>query len=133
MSDIPAALFPSIRLRRTRRSASLRALVAETVLSPADLIYPVFVLDGEGRTENVESMPGIERKSIDGILEDAALAASLGIPAIALFPVIDTEHKSPDGDEDTNANGRQDPGETNPCVNESLLGDDVFKDGFEVP
>ena len=85
MSDIPAALFPSIRLRRTRRSASLRALVAETALSPADLIYPVFVLDGEGRTENVESMPGIERKSIDGILKDAALAASLGIPAIALF------------------------------------------------
>ena len=105
MSDIPAALFPSIRLRRTRRSASLRALVAETVLSPADLIYPVFVLDGEGRTENVESMPGIERKSIDGILEDAALAASLGIPAIALFPVIDAEHKSPDGDECANPDG----------------------------
>ena len=105
MSDIPTALFPSIRLRRTRRSASLRALVAETALSPADLIYPVFVLDGEGRTENVESMPGIERKSIDGILEDAALAASLGIPAIALFPVIDAEHKSPDGDECANPDG----------------------------
>jgi porphobilinogen synthase len=79
--------------------------VAETVLSPADLIYPVFVLDGEGRTENVESMPGIERKSIDGILEDAALAASLGIPGIALFPVIDAEHKSPDGDECANPDG----------------------------
>ena len=79
--------------------------MAETVLSPADLIYPVFVLDGEGRTENVESMPGIERKSIDGILEDAALAASLGIPAIALFPVIDAEHKSPDGDECANPDG----------------------------
>jgi porphobilinogen synthase len=105
MSDIPAALFPSIRLRRTRRSASLRALVAETALSPADLIYPVFVLDGEGRTEIVESMPGIERKSIDGIIEDAALAASLDIPAIALFPVIDAAHKSPDGDECANPDG----------------------------
>ena len=99
MSDIPAALFPSIRLRRSRRSASLRALVAETGLSPSDLIYPVFVLEGEGRTEAIASMPGIERKSIDGILADAALADSLGIPAIALFPVVDAGSKSPDGDE----------------------------------
>jgi porphobilinogen synthase len=92
-------------MRRTRRSASLRALVAETALSAADLIYPVFVLEGEGRTEAVESMPGVERKSIDGILEDAALVTSLRIPAIALFPVIDAEHKSPDGDECANPDG----------------------------
>ena len=99
MSDIPAGLFPSIRLRRTRRSASLRALIAETSLAPSDLIYPVFVLDGEGRTEAVESMPGIERKSIDGLLTEAAQAWGLGIPAIALFPVIDQEHKTEDGSE----------------------------------
>ena len=105
MSDIPAPLFPSIRMRRTRRSASLRALVAENSLSASDLIYPVFVLDGEGRTETVESMPGVARKSIDGLLEDAALVASLGIPALALFPVIDSDQKSPNGDECANPDG----------------------------
>jgi len=105
MSKIPTALFPSIRLRRTRRTAALRALVAESTLSPADLIYPVFVLDGENRTEAVPSMPGIERKSIDGLLEEAAEAASLGIPAIALFPVIDGDRKSLDGAECANPDG----------------------------
>jgi len=105
MSEIPSGLFPSIRMRRTRRSASLRALVAETRLSPSDLIYPVFVLDGEGRTEAVESMPGIERKSIDGLLEDARVAHGLGIPAIALFPVIEGNLKSPDGIECANPEG----------------------------
>ncbi|MDH3439571.1 MAG: porphobilinogen synthase [Gammaproteobacteria bacterium] len=105
MSDIPSALFPSIRMRRTRRSASLRALVAETSLSASDLIYPVFVLDGEGRSEAVESMPGIERKSIDGLLKDAAIAHELGIPAIALFPVIEGDLKSLDGAECANPEG----------------------------
>ena len=105
MSDIPAALFPSIRLRRTRRSASLRALVAETSLKPSDLIYPVFVLEGEGRAEPVESMPGIERKSIDGLLAEAKEAAGLGIPAIALFPVVDEPAKSEDGAECANPDG----------------------------
>lgn len=105
MSEIPSALFPSIRMRRTRRSASLRALVAETSLSAADLIYPVFVLDGEGRTETVTSMPGIERKSIDGLLQDAAIAHELGIPAIALFPVIEGSLKSLDAAECANPDG----------------------------
>ena len=105
MSEIPSAMFPSIRMRRTRRSASLRALVAETKLSPSDLIYPVFVLDGEGRTEVVESMPGIERKSIDGLLKEAGVAHDLGIPAIALFPVIEGNLKSPDGIECANPDG----------------------------
>ena len=105
MSDIPSALFPSIRMRRTRRSASLRALVAETSLSPSDLIYPVFVLDGEGRSEAVESMPGVERKSVDGLLKDAADAHNLGIPAIALFPVIEGDLKSLDGAECANPEG----------------------------
>jgi len=105
MSDIPSALFPSIRMRRTRRSASLRALVAETTLSPSDLIYPVFVLDGEGRSEAVESMPGVERKSVDGLLKVATLAYKLGIPAIALFPVIERDLKSLDGAECANPDG----------------------------
>jgi porphobilinogen synthase len=105
MSEIPSSSFPSIRMRRTRRSASLRALVAETALSPADLIYPVFVLDGEGRVEKVESMPGIERKSIDLLLDEAREATSLGIPAIALFPVIGADHKSLDGAECANPEG----------------------------
>jgi porphobilinogen synthase len=105
MSEIPSALFPSIRMRRARRSASLRALVAETRLSPSDLIYPVFVLDGEGRSEAVASMPGIERKSIDGLLDEARIAHGLGIPAIALFPVIEGNLKSPDGIECANPEG----------------------------
>jgi porphobilinogen synthase len=105
MSEIPSALFPSIRMRRSRRSASVRALVAETALSPADFIYPVFVLEGEGKVEQVESMPGIERKSIDGLLKEAAVAASLGIPAIALFPVVAADKKSLDGAECANPDG----------------------------
>ena len=91
MSDIPSALFPSIRMRRTRRSASLRALVAETCLSPSDLIYPVFVLDGEGRSEAVESMPGVERLSIDLLIREAGALQDLGVPAVALFPVTPAE------------------------------------------
>jgi len=92
-------------MRRTRRSAALRRLVSESSLGPADLIYPLFVLDGDGRREEVESMPGIARVSIDGLLKEATTAVSLGIPAIALFPVIDTEHKSPNGDECANPDG----------------------------
>ena len=79
-------------MRRTRKSASLRALVAESALSPGDLIYPVFVLEGQGQREVVPSMPGIERKSIDGMLAEAAEAAELGVPALALFPVVDADH-----------------------------------------
>ena len=105
MSTFNRALFPSTRMRRTRRSAALRDLVAETGLGSSDLIYPVFVLDGEGRSEPVPSMPGIFRQSIDGLLKEAGEAQALGIPAIALFPVIDTEHKSPNGDECANPDG----------------------------
>lgn len=105
MNEFPSALFPAIRMRRTRLSESLRALVAETRLSPSDLIYPVFVLDGEGRSETVESMPGVERKSIDGIVEEARTAYGLGIPAIALFPVIEGNLKAPDGIECANPDG----------------------------
>ncbi len=98
-------MFPSTRMRRTRRSAALRRLVAETGLGPADLIYPVFVLEGEGRVESVDSMPGISRHSIDGILKEAGEAQALGIPAIALFPVVDAGHKSVRGEECANPDG----------------------------
>ena len=105
MSDIPKGSFPRIRMRRTRFSASLRALVAESTLSPADFIYPVFVLEGHGQTQDVESMPGIKRRSVDGILEEAETAFEMGIPAVALFPVIDADRKSLDGAECANPDG----------------------------
>lgn len=105
MSDLQPAGYPLTRMRRTRRTPALRRLVAETALSPDDFIYPVFVLDGEGRREPVPSMPGIERKSLDGILEDANTAAALGVPAIALFPVIDPAQKTENGDECFNPDG----------------------------
>ncbi len=80
-------------------------MVAETGLSATDLIYPVFVLDGERRREAVPSMPGIHRHSIDGLLEELAEAVDLGIPAVALFPVIDERLKSLDGAECANPDG----------------------------
>jgi len=105
MSRFGAPQFPSIRMRRTRRSAAVRRLVAESALGPADLIYPVFVLEGEGRAESVDSMPGIERRSIDGILNEAGEAVGLGIPALALFPVVDADKKSLDAAECYNPEG----------------------------
>ena len=95
--------FPSTRLRRTRRSAALRRLVAESSLSPSDLIYPMFVL--EGPAEPVSAMPGIQRQGIDGILKQTDEAVSLGIPAVVLFPVIDAELKSANGEESANPVG----------------------------
>ncbi len=105
MSASTPAQFPRIRLRRNRRTAALRRLVAETGLTPDDLIYPMFVLEGKGKREDVPSMPGVARKSLDGIVEDARETFDLGIPAIALFPVIDAARKSPDGDECANPDG----------------------------
>ncbi len=80
------APFPITRLRRTRQSAAIRALVAENTLSSADLIWPVFVRDGDRLEEPVPSMPGVVRRSIDKVVEAAREAADLGIPAICLFP-----------------------------------------------
>ena len=105
MSSYLQAGFPAIRMRRSRKSAALRRLVAETTLSPADLIYPLFVLAGDGRSETVASMPGIERLSIDGVLAKAGEAQQCGIPALALFPVIDQEQKSLRGEESANPDG----------------------------
>ena len=105
MSKAGPGQFPEIRLRRGRRTDNLRRLVAETDLSSADLIYPVFVLDGEGREEAVASMPGISRKSIDNLLAELAQAVELGIPSVALFPVVDASLKSLDGAEAANPEG----------------------------
>ncbi|MDG2108207.1 MAG: porphobilinogen synthase [Woeseiaceae bacterium] len=105
MSHSTLGQFPRIRLRRARRTAGLRRLVAETNLSTDNLIYPVFVLEGEGRIEPIKSMPGISRKSIDKLLNELIEVRDLGIPAIALFPVIDVSRKTPDGIECSNPEG----------------------------
>lgn len=86
--------FPKTRMRRSRKSTFARNLVRESNLSPHDLIYPVFVLEGKGQREQILSMPGIERLSIDLLIDQARELSSLGVPAIALFPVIDKTQKS---------------------------------------
>jgi len=88
-----------------RRDAFSRRMMRETVLTPDDLIYPVFVLEGQGRREAVPSMPGIERLSLDLLLEEAASVAGLGIPAIALFPVLDQTRRSEKAEEAYNPDG----------------------------
>ena len=94
--------FPATRLRRLRQADWSRRLVSETILSPADLIWPVFVIEGEGQKEAVASMPGVERLSIDLAVKAAKEAASLGIPVIALFPNTPAEARSDDGQEALN-------------------------------
>ncbi len=105
MSTSRPGQFPTVRLRRSRRTSNLRRLVSATTLSPADFIYPVFVLDGRQREEAVTSMPGIHRRSIDGLLDHLGDAVGLGIPAVALFPVIDGALKTDDGSECANPDG----------------------------
>ena len=95
MSHSPAA-FPAARLRRTRQSSAVRGLVREHTLTVEDLIWPVFVRDGEGVEEPVASMPGVMRRSVDKIVEAAREAADLGIPAICLFPYTDPALKTED-------------------------------------
>jgi porphobilinogen synthase len=97
--------FPGARMRRMRRDDFSRRLMRESVLTANDFIYPVFVLDGEGRVERVSSMPGVERQSLDGLQKTAERAVKLGIPALALFPVIDASLKSLGAEEAYNADG----------------------------
>jgi len=97
--------YPLTRLRRMRRDGFSRALMRQTVLTPSDLILPVFVRDGERVREAVPSMPGVERLSIDALLDVAAQAHAAGIPALALFPVTAPEAKSLDAREAWNADG----------------------------
>ena len=100
-----SATFPHTRLRRMRRDDFSRRLMRETALGADDFIYPVFVLEGSGRTEQVASMPGVERQSLDLLLKTAERAVSLGIPALALFPVIDASLKSQGAEEAYNPEG----------------------------
>ena len=99
------APFPAGRPRRLRRDAFTRDLVREHALTSHDLIYPVFVLDGQNQRQAVASMPGVERLSLDLLLPVAEQCVSLGIPVMALFPVIDPALKTPNGDEACNPEG----------------------------
>jgi len=97
--------FPKTRMRRMRRDDFSRRLMRENVLTVADLIYPVFVLEGSGRSEPVASMPGVERVTLDRLLPVAARAMELDVPALALFPVIGTGNKSEGAEEAWNPDG----------------------------
>jgi porphobilinogen synthase len=97
--------FPAIRMRRMRRDTFSRRLMREHRLTTDDLICPMFVLEGEARREPVASMPGVERVSIDLLLEEAAELVELGVPAVALFPVTPQEAKSEDAREAFNPQG----------------------------
>ena len=99
------ALYPMGRPRRLRRDAFTRNLVRENAVSANDLIYPVFVVDGKQQRQAVLSMPGVERLSLDLLLPVAEECVRLGIPVMALFPVIDSALKTPDGSEALNPNG----------------------------
>ncbi|MGZ8291305.1 MAG: porphobilinogen synthase [Telluria sp.] len=101
---IPAN-FPAIRMRRMRRDPFSRALMRENTITASDLIYPVFILDGSNQRQQVGSMPGVERVSVDLLMEMAQDCVNLGIPAMALFPVVDASLKTPDGIEATNPDG----------------------------
>ncbi|MCI0335108.1 MAG: porphobilinogen synthase [Planctomycetes bacterium] len=98
----PWGQFPQTRLRRLRRHDWSRRLVAETTLSVNDLIWPLFVQEGQNRREAVSSMPGVERLSVDLLVEAAGKAVAWGIPAVAVFPVIDPAKKTPDAEEAVN-------------------------------
>ncbi|RQO54350.1 porphobilinogen synthase [Paucibacter sp. KBW04] len=105
MTAAKPAPFPASRPRRLRFDAFTRALVREHAVSCNDLILPVFVHEGQDRVEPVLSMPGVSRLSLDHLLKVADECVSLGIPVLALFPVIDASLKTPDGSEATNPDG----------------------------
>ena len=97
--------FPQKRMRRVRKDDFSRRMVRETVLTADDFIYPVFVIEGNNRTEIVPSMPGVERMTLDKLLPVAEKCLKLGVPAMALFPLIDPSLKTLDGKEAMNSNG----------------------------
>ncbi len=97
--------YPQSRMRRMRKDAFSRDLMREHILTSADFIYPVFVLEGSNKVEEVKSMPGVQRKTLDLLLKDAEQCVKLGIPVMAIFPVIDTAQKSLDAAEAFNPNG----------------------------
>ena len=101
----PLPPYPASRPRRLRRDSFTRALVREHQLNATDLILPVFVLEGQNQVQDVASMPGVQRLSLDRLLPVAEECVKLGVPVMALFPVIDPQHKTPDGREATNPDG----------------------------
>jgi len=105
MSTIITGQYPATRMRRMRRDPFSRALMRENTVTASDLIYPVFILDGENQRQQVASMPGVERVSVDLLLKVAEECVALGIPVLALFPVIDASLKTYDGVEATNPDG----------------------------
>jgi porphobilinogen synthase len=105
MPIITPNAYPAVRMRRMRRDPFSRALMRENTVTASDLIYPVFILDGQNQRQQVASMPGVERVSVDLLLQVAEEAVSLGIPVLALFPVIDASLKTYDGVEATNPEG----------------------------
>jgi porphobilinogen synthase len=102
MTSYPNPAYPAVRLRRTRASAWSRAMFAEHRLSPADLIWPLFVTEGTGVEEPIGSLPGVSRWSVDLIVERARDAVAAGIPCLALFPNTQPERRSDDGAEALN-------------------------------
>jgi porphobilinogen synthase len=102
MTMDPLPQFPSTRMRRNRRTDWSRRLVRENRLSVNDLIWPVFVIEGHDIRQPVNSMPGVDRLTIDLLVQEVKAAADLGIPAIAVFPVTPVEKKCPEGQEATN-------------------------------
>jgi len=105
MTTTPLPPFPASRPRRLRRDGAIRSLVRETQLTPSDLIYPVFLLDGKNQAQDVASMPGVQRLSVDRLYAQAEACLSLGVPVMALFPVIEPSLKTPDGAEALNPDG----------------------------
>jgi porphobilinogen synthase len=103
-SPVATGQFPAVRMRRTRQANWSRRLVAEHALSPADLIWPLFVLEGTNTRVPIASMPGVERLSIDLIVEAARQAVDLGIPALAIFPYTDPSLRTDDAREAWNPN-----------------------------
>ena len=97
--------YPNKRMRRMRRDAFSRDMMRENLLTPADFIYPVFVLDGKDTVEEVKSMPGVKRKTLDLLIRDAEECVNLGVPVMAIFPVIDASLKSLDAREAYNPRG----------------------------
>jgi porphobilinogen synthase len=105
MTIITPAQYPSARMRRMRRDPFSRALMRENTVTASDLILPVFILDGVNQRQQVASMPGVERVSLDLLMKVAEECVALGIPVLALFPVIDASLKTYDGVEATNPEG----------------------------
>jgi porphobilinogen synthase len=101
----PTPTFPHIRMRRMRKDAFSRAMMRENTITPSDLIYPVFITEGSKQSQKVDSMPGVERVTVDLLLAMAEDCVALGIPVMALFPVIEPSLKTPDGIEAINPEG----------------------------